>query len=376
MSAQPDHNECERIEKLPITATHYEVLGISPQSTKEEIKTKYHTLALLCHPDKNNDNYKEAAQRIINANEVLSDSQKRLIYNSELTSLSSPPPSWSPPPPPQTATELTKEYRTDFGAVKSEIDERIKVLQELLRNASVHLQSNKSAIDDDILKFLNYIKEQIESDDYSNPDIYPFYRDLIETAITRLLRGSLTLDIKEWILLEIYRDMTFHIRDRDFFSPEYSKIVLGDDFEDKFNDILSPSKPLRQTYLTRMKMKELRQYIEGYKKIKHLENLVNGLNDKTKDEIRLAEQAINTYREENFDLATQKEIKQIEFLIKKSIDIIRSKKGGTSKILQLSKQTRQRSRNNSKKNIKKYKKTTKRSKGIRVMRSKRYSRKT
>lgn len=376
MSAQPDHNECERIEKLPITATHYEVLGISPQSTKEEIKTKYHTLALLCHPDKNNDNYKEAAQRIINANEVLSDSQKRLIYNSELTSLSSPPPSWSPPPPPQTASELTQQYHTDFGAVKSETDEHIKDLQELLRNASVHLQSNKSAIDDDILKFLNYIKEQIESDDYSNPDIYPFYRDLIETAITRLLRGSLTLDIKEWILLEIYRDMTFHIRDRDFFSPEYSKIVLGDDFEDKFNDILSPSKPSRQTYLTRMKMKELRQYIEGYKKIKHLENLVNGLNDKTKDEIRLAEQAINTYREENFDLATQKEINQIEFLIKKSIDIIRSKKGGTSKILQLSKQTRQRSRNNSKKNIKKYKKTTKRSKGIRVMRSKRYSRKT
>lgn len=35
MSAQPHHNECERIKKLPITATHYEVLGISPQSTKK-----------------------------------------------------------------------------------------------------------------------------------------------------------------------------------------------------------------------------------------------------------------------------------------------------------------------------------------------------
>ena len=373
MSAQPDHNECERIEKLPITATHYEVLGISPQSTKEEITTKYRMLALLCHPDKNKENYKEATQRINHAYEVLSDSQKRLIYNSELTS-SSPPPSWSPPPPPQTASELTQQYHTDFGAVKSETDEHIKELQELLKQASAHLQSNISAPDDAILKFLNHIKEQIESDDYSNPDIYPFYRDFIETAITRLLSGSLTLDTKEWILLEIYRDMRFHIRDRDFFSPEYSKIVLGNDFEDKFNDILSPSKDLRQTSI--MKMEELRQYIEGYKKIKHLENLVNGLNSKkTKDEIRLAQQDINTYIEENFVLATPKEINQIEFLIKKSIDIIKSKKGGTSKILQLSKQTRQRSRNNSNKNIKKYK-TTKRSKGIRVMRSKRYSRKT
>lgn len=375
MSAQPDHNECERIEKLPITATHYEVLGIIPQSTKEEIKTKYHTLALLCHPDKNNDNYKKAAQRIIHAYEVLSDSQKRLIYDRELTSLSLVS-SWTPPPPPQTASELTQEYHTDFGAVKSETDEHIKYLQELLRNASVHLQSNKSSIDDDILNFLNSIKDKMESDDYSNPDIYPLYRDLIETAITRLLHGSLTPNIKEWILLEIYRDITFHKRDIDFFSPEYSKIVLGDDFEDKFNDILIPSKPSRQMYLTRMKMKELRQYIEGYKKIKQLEKLVNGLNDKSNSEIRDAERAIITYRQEKFDLATPKEMIQIERLIKQAIDIIRLKKGGTSKILKLSKQTRQRSRNNSKKNIKKYKKNTKRSKRTRVVRSKRYSRKT
>lgn len=337
-------------------------------------------LARLCHPDKNknNDNYKEAAQRIIHAYEVLSDSQKKLIYNSELTSSSSASGAddEEAPPPLQTASELTKKYRTNFGAVKSEIDKHIKELQELLKKASAHLQSNISATDDAILTFLNYIKEQIKSDDYSNPDIYPFYRDLIETAITQLLRGQLTQYTKEWILLEIYIDMIFHIRDREFFSPEYSKIVLDDEFEYKFNDILNPSKHSRQKYITRIKMEELRKYIEGYKKIKHLENLVNDLNDKTKDEIRLAQQDINTYREENFVLATPKEINQIEFLIKKYIDIIKSKKGGTSKILQLSKQTRQRSRNNSKKNIKKYKKTTKRSKGIRVMRSKRYSRKT
>jgi len=65
------------------TKDYYEILGVSRNATKEEIKRAYRKLALKYHPDRNPGN-KEAEEKfkeINEAYEVLSDDEKRKIYD-------------------------------------------------------------------------------------------------------------------------------------------------------------------------------------------------------------------------------------------------------------------------------------------------------
>lgn len=62
---------------------YYEVLGVAKSATADEIKKAYRALALKLHPDKNPDN-KEAEEKFKEASEayeVLSDAEKRQIYD-------------------------------------------------------------------------------------------------------------------------------------------------------------------------------------------------------------------------------------------------------------------------------------------------------
>jgi len=63
--------------------THYEVLGLTPNCTPQEIKRSYHQLALIYHPDKHiNKTEAEATFAGINdAYNTLSDVNKRRIYD-------------------------------------------------------------------------------------------------------------------------------------------------------------------------------------------------------------------------------------------------------------------------------------------------------
>ena len=62
---------------------YYEVLGVSKGASKDEIKKGYRKLAIQYHPDKNPGN-KEAEEKFKEATEayeVLSDEEKRKIYD-------------------------------------------------------------------------------------------------------------------------------------------------------------------------------------------------------------------------------------------------------------------------------------------------------
>jgi len=63
---------------------YYQVLGVSPDASPEEVKRQFKKLALKYHPDRNPENRKEAEEKfkqIAEAYEVLSDPEKRARYD-------------------------------------------------------------------------------------------------------------------------------------------------------------------------------------------------------------------------------------------------------------------------------------------------------
>ncbi|RUS15217.1 DnaJ domain-containing protein [Endogone sp. FLAS-F59071] len=69
---------------LPLSHTStelYQVLGLQPNATEQEIRQSYHKLSLKHHPDKNKGTETEVWYKVSQAYEVLSNKDKRAVYD-------------------------------------------------------------------------------------------------------------------------------------------------------------------------------------------------------------------------------------------------------------------------------------------------------
>lgn len=95
---------------------YYEILGVSADSTQDEIKKSFRHLALKYHPDKNgnSEESKQKFMKIVEAYEVLSNDQARKTYDGNSMRKPGPTPRWTPPADFSTVysyEEIKRRYR-------------------------------------------------------------------------------------------------------------------------------------------------------------------------------------------------------------------------------------------------------------------------
>jgi curved DNA-binding protein CbpA len=78
--------------------SYYEILGVGPEASLDEIKRSFRSLAMRHHPDKNKNSEESRLRfmKIVEAYEVLSDANSRRTYDGT-SRISETSPDWTPP---------------------------------------------------------------------------------------------------------------------------------------------------------------------------------------------------------------------------------------------------------------------------------------
>lgn len=92
-------------------ATCYDLLGVAPESTAQEIKSAFRRKSLTAHPDRGGTNEEQA--RLNHAYEILSDPARRKRYDRALSAARSPAPER-----PRYRSARAGEWEKTFGAAK------------------------------------------------------------------------------------------------------------------------------------------------------------------------------------------------------------------------------------------------------------------
>lgn len=193
------------------TLTHYEVLGVPKNATKENIKKAYHKLALKHHPNKNLNDTEGATKRfqlIGEAWEVLSNQEKRRQYNRSLNT-------------PTANTGQTNARRAANAQARENAAREKAELAE--KHLKIFLSESNVPLYQDLLKIIEFGKE---FDYFSTPEIVwavPWISPEVRNSeVVGYVRGKISTKGKYW-------------------GPELKVIKkdaneLGQSLEDYFND--------------------------------------------------------------------------------------------------------------------------------------------
>jgi DnaJ-class molecular chaperone len=128
--------------------TLYETLGIEPDANDEQIKKAYKKLAFQFHPDRNSDPSAHVKfQEINEANEVLSDPNKRSQYDNQLNGV-----------PTMQFRDINDIFRSFFGAAAGIGVPEMHVFQGMQGGPNVFFQNMSKPMP--IVKTLNITMEQ------------------------------------------------------------------------------------------------------------------------------------------------------------------------------------------------------------------------
>jgi curved DNA-binding protein CbpA len=126
--ARPAAEQVENLEdflgQLEQSVNHYQVLGVTREASRDDIKKSYHSLARRYHPDrfqqseeKLRNQIESAFARVARAHEVLTDPSSRSEYDRKLSALEAPAPR-SGSVPAQTPTKTPNETRAEASFQK------------------------------------------------------------------------------------------------------------------------------------------------------------------------------------------------------------------------------------------------------------------
>lgn len=124
-------------------ADYYQLLGLSQAASKEEVKAAFKKLAVTLHPDKNPGNplTEELFKQINEAYQVLSDKDKRAVYDLKLLYAANPPlphyPEYSQEPQSDYASPRPTYQRRAFSYGRSRYASRVEYAPGYVRKMSI-----------------------------------------------------------------------------------------------------------------------------------------------------------------------------------------------------------------------------------------------
>lgn len=108
---------------------YYDLLGLKPDCTPEDVKKAYRKLSLKFHPDKNDGDeyFSEMFKQINEANEVLSNSIKRAEYDKKIDSSNNPKQSYQSNSYSNNKSEVSREQKE---IIRKKLDNYLNKIEE------------------------------------------------------------------------------------------------------------------------------------------------------------------------------------------------------------------------------------------------------
>ena len=201
---------------------HYQVLGITPQTTHAQIKEAFHKLSMIHHPDRNRNSEKSNRiyRIILNAYKILSNKAKRTEYDEFLKKSE-----YIKKFGRNNKTYINGKVNCDNNEILEKINITLWELDEIIINNRINAYSRKY-----ILIILTFLDKWI-LEEYGFPDYFMESRKLIKKDPREYIKMlNKRKDNKEYLPYFDIKDYYYDIKKRaDKFITKYEKKIIWEE---------------------------------------------------------------------------------------------------------------------------------------------------